>query len=78
MFRYAYRNELKPVYRNNSIRALNSNTQMFSETIRLIKSAKHFIHFETYILHDGFFLRAVLAELIKKAREGVEVRLLYD
>jgi cardiolipin synthase len=78
LFKYSYRNELKPIYKHNRIEILSSNTKSYSEIIRLIRSAKDFIHMETYILHDGFFLRTVLAELILKAKSGVKVRLLYD
>jgi cardiolipin synthase len=78
LFSYSYRNELKPIYKNNRVEILSSNTKSYSEIIRLIRSAKDFIHMETYILHDGFFLRTIIAELILKAKSGVKVRLLYD
>jgi cardiolipin synthase len=54
------------------------NSQTLNEIITLIRRAKKFIHIETFILHDGFFLRTIMAELVKKAQEGIEIRLLYD
>jgi cardiolipin synthase len=78
LFSYSYRNELKPIYHRNHVEAIPSNTKSYSEVIRLIRSAKDFIHMETYILRDGFFLRTLIAELILKAKSGVKVRFLYD
>jgi cardiolipin synthase len=78
IFRYNYNNELKPIYLNNTIYAIDDNTAVLEHTVRLIRLAKEFIHFETFIIHDGFFFRIVMTELIKKAKEGVKVRFLYD
>ncbi|MDR0739321.1 MAG: cardiolipin synthase [Mycoplasmataceae bacterium] len=78
IFAYSYKNELKPIYKNNFIRPIMDNSQTLNEIITLIRRAKKFIHIETFILHDGFFLRTIMAELVKKAQEGIEIRLLYD
>lgn len=78
MFRYTYQSELKPVYECNNIEPINNNTQLLENVVQLIRKAEKFIHYETYIICDGFFLRTVIAELIKKAETGVKVRFLYD
>jgi cardiolipin synthase len=51
---------------------------LFDSIISLIRSAKKFIHIEIYLIGDGIFLRTLLSELILKAKEGIEVRFLYD
>ena len=43
-----------------------------------ILTARHSIHVEMYIIHEDDQGELFAAALIKKAREGVEVRLLYD
>lgn len=78
IFHYNYRNLLKPIYAHNTIYPIANNTAILENTVRLIRQANHFIHFETFIIHDGFFFRVVMAELIKKAQAGIKVRFLYD
>lgn len=63
---------------NNSIEILADGTSFFTRLIREIYAAKEHIHVQFYIFMDdamGHLLRDVLMD---KAREGVEVRLLYD
>ena len=43
-----------------------------------IACAKHHIHIQYYILNDDETGRRLRDALIAKAREGVEVRILYD
>jgi cardiolipin synthase len=78
IYRYSYHNELKPIYQSNNIQIIDSNTILLENMIRLIRSAKNFIHLETFIAHDGFFFRTITAELIKKVKSGVKVRFIYD
>jgi len=46
--------------------------------IQAIEGARRYIHFENYILRDDRVGRAFRDVLSQKAREGVQVRLLYD
>lgn len=43
-----------------------------------LETAEHFIFLEYFILAEGEMWNAVLAVLERKAKEGVEVRLMYD
>ena len=43
-----------------------------------IRSAQHWIHFETYILHDDKIGKVFAEALCERARAGVKVRLLVD
>lgn len=78
LFSYSLNCFLRPIYLNNDMQLITSNAQFYQECISSIRSAKKFIHIETYIIHDGFFLRTIFCELIKKAQNGVKVRFLYD
>ncbi len=63
---------------NNEIKVLRNGEETFPEIFSAIEQAKHHIHLEYYIVEDdkiGNYLRELL---IQKAREGVEVRFIYD
>ncbi|MBA4411236.1 MAG: cardiolipin synthase [Odoribacter sp.] len=63
---------------NNEIQVLKNAEETFPEIFRSIELARHHIHLEFYIVEDdsiGNYLRELL---IRKAREGVEVRFIYD
>ena len=63
---------------NNEVQVLRNGEETFPEIFRTIESARHHIHLEYYIIEDdkiGNYLRELL---IRKALEGVEVRLIYD
>lgn len=63
---------------NNEVSILHNGEQTFPEIFKAIEQAKHHIHLEYYIVEDdviGNYLRELL---ILKAREGVEVRFIYD
>jgi cardiolipin synthase len=50
----------------------------FDAWIEAIDGAQEFVHFENYILRDDRVGRVFRDALVKKANEGVEVRVLYD
>ncbi len=63
---------------NNEVKVLRNGQETFPEIFRCIEQAKHHVHLEYYIVEDdtiGNYLRELL---IIKAREGVEVRFIYD
>jgi cardiolipin synthase len=63
---------------NNDIQVLKDAKETFPAIFDSIENAKHHIHLEFYIVEDdtiGNYLRELL---IRKAREGVEVRFIYD
>ena len=63
---------------NNEVTVLHNGKETFPEIFRAIEQAKHHIHLEYYIVENdkiGNYLRELL---IQKAREGVEVRFIYD
>jgi cardiolipin synthase len=63
---------------NNEIQILRNGAETFPEIFRVMEQAKHHIHLEYYIIENdriGNYLRELL---IRKATEGVEVRLIFD
>lgn len=63
---------------DNEVRILRNGEETFPEIFKTIEQARHHIHLEYYIIEDdkiGNYLRELL---IRKAQEGVEVRLIFD
>ncbi|MBQ0045864.1 MAG: PLDc N-terminal domain-containing protein [Mycoplasma sp.] len=79
LFNYGLKHQYKPIYKDNEIKVIPDNTQLFEESINLIRSAKQYINIQSYIFsYSGFWSKVFFTELIKKANEGVKVRLIYD
>ncbi len=62
----------------NSCEVYNSGEKFFQALYEDIKKAKHSIHMEFYIWTSDSLGEEIKEALIKKAEEGVEVRLLFD
>ena len=60
------------------IELLRSGKQFFADCLREIDKAKHFIHFQTYIVDDDETGRRFVNALIKAAKRGVKVYFLLD
>ena len=63
---------------NNTIKHFIDGQSKFDALIEDIRNAKKFIHMEYYILRGDTLGKKIVHELALKAKEGVEVRLLYD
>ena len=50
----------------------------FEDILKDLRSAKHYIFLEFFIIAPGKFWDSMLEILIQKANEGVDVRMLYD
>ena len=56
-----------------------SDTRIFAERLfGMISAAEDHIHLQFYIIEDDMFGRRLRDMLVEKARQGVEVRLMYD
>ena len=62
----------------NSTELFTEGRLLFDDFIKEIRSAKHHIHMEFYIFKDDEIGLEIQGHLIEKAREGVEVRIIYD
>lgn len=65
-------------FEGNAIRVFTDGYNMLQSLLNAIDGARHHIHLQFYIFEDDAVGRIIRDALIKKAQEGVEVRLLYD
>ena len=63
---------------NNDIRVYTDGKEKFRALIEEMKQAKRYIHMQYYIIRNDELWQEVEKVLIQKAREGVEVRVLFD
>ncbi|GJM75174.1 hypothetical protein HMSSN036_73900 [Paenibacillus macerans] len=59
-------------------RVLTNGEETFSTLLKELKKARHHIHMEYYIYRADDIGREIQKTLIQKAREGVEVRFMFD
>lgn len=62
----------------NKAQILRNGEQTFYEILKAIDSAIHHVHIEYYIVEDDEIGRRFSEALIKKAKEGIQVRFIYD
>jgi len=67
-----------PLTANNSVKLLLNGEEKFPELLRALEEAKSHIHLEYYIYEDDNTGRSIADVLIKKAKQGVEIRFMYD
>ncbi|MEG0813103.1 MAG: cardiolipin synthase [Clostridium sp.] len=67
-----------PTYDHTNIKYLPLGEDMFEEMKTQLRQAKHFIFMEFFIVERGFMWNSILDILEEKAKEGVEVRFMYD
>jgi len=65
-------------FNNNKVEILTDGYEFFPSLLRDIASAQSHIHIDVYIFEDDALGRLISDALIVKARQGVEVRVLYD
>lgn len=75
---YIYNLAKYPVYEHTSVKYFSSGEEMFFCMLEELKKAQHFIFIEYFIIHEGAFWDSVLDILKEKARNGVEVKVIYD
>ncbi|HEY4936824.1 MAG TPA: cardiolipin synthase [Puia sp.] len=69
---------LSPLTTNNSVKLLVNGENKFPEVLMALKEAKNHIHLEYYIYQDDEIGRKIEEVLIQKAKEGIDVRFIYD
>lgn len=71
-------NEGFPAYQNTAGKYYRQGEDLFAELLTDLQAAKEFIFIEFFIVSSGRLWQQIFAILQKKARAGVEVRLMYD
>lgn len=65
-------------FKDNDVEIFTEGYDFFLTLLYEIGQAKHHIHLDTYIIEDDPLGNLVADTLIDKARQGVEIRLIYD
>lgn len=76
--RFFNHNRESPLSKNNHVKLYTDGDPMFQDMMRDIKNAKQTINVEFYTFYNDKIGNEFLNLLIKKAKQGVSVRLLYD
>lgn len=76
--KYIYNLADYPTYGNTSVKYYASGEEMYLDMLKELEQAERFIFMEYFIIHEGVFWNSVLEILKRKAREGVEVKIIYD
>ena len=76
--RYLWKHAGYPVYENTGVRYFSEAKDAFEEMKRELEKAERFIFLEYFIVEEGSAFRELEEILVRKARQGVEVRLMYD
>lgn len=67
-----------PIYKNTEAVYYKSGEDNFKDLVRELKAAKHYIFMEYFIIAEGEMWDTILDILEQKAKEGLDVRLIYD
>ena len=65
-------------FKDNEVDIFTNGYDFFHSLLRDIGKAKHHVHIDSYIFNDDALGYMVADELIEKAQQGVEVRVIYD
>ncbi len=63
---------------DNKVNVYDDGQALFAGMIESLRKSEKYIHMEYYIIRNDTLGREILQLLTQKAREGVEVKLLYD
>lgn len=67
-----------PLYSNNSFRYYPLGEDAFKAIIEDMEKAQKFIFLEFFIVADGILWNRIKTILIEKAKQGIEIKFLYD
>lgn len=67
-----------PVYKNTVVRYFPLGEDNFAKLVEELNNANHFIFMEYFIIKQGEMWDTILEIMERKAKEGVDVRLIYD
>ncbi|GEO03880.1 cardiolipin synthase [Adhaeribacter aerolatus] len=67
-----------PLTEGNRVKFLFNGEEKFPELLHALRGATHHIHLEYYIIENDIISNQLKEVLIQKARQGVQVRVIYD
>ncbi len=69
---------ISPITTHNEVSLLLNGERKFPKVFEALENAKNHIHIEYYIFNDDTIGCKIIDILIRKAKEGVKVRFIYD
>ncbi|MGN6292567.1 MAG: cardiolipin synthase [Chitinophagaceae bacterium] len=72
------KDQQSPFTRHNKVKLLINGEEKFPEVLEAIRAATSHVHLEYYIVERGEVAKELVEVLLEKAKEGVEVRFIYD
>lgn len=78
MAKYLYHTSASRITKENEVKYFPLGELMFQEMVQQLEAAKEFIYLEYFMIAHGEMWNTILKILEKKAKEGVDVRILYD
>lgn len=76
--RYLKRSGCFPLYDHTEVTFFPSGEEKFKAMLEEMEKAEKFIFMEYFIVEEGYMWGRILDVLTRKAKEGVEVRVMYD
>ena len=67
-----------PVYENTAVTYFNGGEAKFEALLRQLETAREYIFLEYFIIDEGLMWGRILEVLVRKAAQGVDVRVMYD
>lgn len=67
-----------PLYQHTASRYYSLGERLFSDLIRDLEKAEHYIFLEYFIVEEGLMWDTIRDILAEKARAGVDIRMIYD
>ena len=78
MSQYILKKTNMPIYNNTETKYFSVGEEYFEDLIIELEKAERFIFIEYFIIKQGYMWNKVFNILKRKAKQGVDVRLLYD
>lgn len=76
--RFIWRDEHFPVHKNTKLTYYPESHLIYQDMLAALEQAEHFIFLEFFIIEVGEMWNPMLEILTRKAKQGVEVKILYD
>lgn len=78
LVQYVHKHGNFSVYQNTDVKYFPQGEDKFAEMLNQLEKAEKFIFLEYFILKEGYMWDSILKILKEKAKNGVEVRVMYD
>lgn len=76
--RYLNQSGCFPIFENTEVKYFPLGEEKFSAVLGELRKAHRFIFLEYFIIDEGYMWGSILNILAEKAKQGVEVRVMYD